>query len=126
MRQRHADFMEAVERLGAAAYEAGPLDDKTKELIQLGAAAALRAEGAVHSHARRALQAGANADEIRHALLLLASTIGFPSVAAAMSWVDDVIEGRRPARLRDMEVRRRDAGMPTSHNPATADGGIHY
>ena len=53
------------------------------------AAAAAHSEGSVHSHARRARKAGATADEIAHAILLLTSTIGFPAVAAALSWVDD-------------------------------------
>jgi alkylhydroperoxidase/carboxymuconolactone decarboxylase family protein YurZ len=44
----------------------------------------------VHSHARRALEAGATSIEIHHALLLLTSTIGFPAVSAAISWVDDL------------------------------------
>jgi alkylhydroperoxidase/carboxymuconolactone decarboxylase family protein YurZ len=70
-----------------------------KHLVQLGAAAALRSEGAVHSHARRALEAGASAAEIHHALLLLTSTIGFPTVVAAMTWVDDIIDKRRPKPL---------------------------
>ena len=47
----------------------------------------------MHSHTRRALAAGARAEEIRHALLLLTSTIGFPNVAAAMSWADEAILG---------------------------------
>ncbi len=34
---------------------------------------------------------GATADEIYHALLILVSTVGFPKVAAAISWADDVI-----------------------------------
>jgi alkylhydroperoxidase/carboxymuconolactone decarboxylase family protein YurZ len=52
----------------------------------------VHSEGSVHSHARRARKAGATADEINHAILLLTSTIGFPSVAAALSWVDDTVE----------------------------------
>jgi alkylhydroperoxidase/carboxymuconolactone decarboxylase family protein YurZ len=48
----------------------------------------------VHSHARRALDAGAKPDEIYHALILLTSIIGFPTVSAALSWVDDVIQKR--------------------------------
>jgi hypothetical protein len=35
------------------------------------------------------LKAGATLDEVQHALLLLTSTIGFPAVAAALSWIDD-------------------------------------
>lgn len=45
----------------------------------------------MHSHARRALQAGASEEEIYHALIVITSTIGFPTVAAAISWVDDLI-----------------------------------
>jgi AhpD family alkylhydroperoxidase len=99
MKRRFPNFMSAVERLGEAAAGAGPLDEKTKELVQLGAAAAMRSEGSVHSHTRRALQCGASADEIRHALVLLTSTIGFPTVVAALSWADDVIDKQRPRTL---------------------------
>jgi len=99
MKRRFPALMNAVEQLGEAAAGAGPLDEKTKELVQLGAAAAVRSEGAVHSHARRALQLGASADEVRHSIVLLTSTIGFPTVAAALSWVDDVIDKRRPKTL---------------------------
>jgi len=33
-------------------------------------------------------------EEIYHAIILLTSTIGFPTVAAALSWTDDVIKKR--------------------------------
>ncbi len=99
MKRRHPDVMAAVESLGEVTAKAGPLDEKTKELVQLAAATALRSEGAVHSHSRRAREAGATPEEIRHAILLLTSTIGFPTVVAALSWVDDVLEnGRRTGR----------------------------
>jgi AhpD family alkylhydroperoxidase len=68
------------------------LSEKVRQFVQLAAAAAVRSEGAVHSHARRAVEAGASAEEIRHAILLLTSTIGFPTVVAAMTWADDVLE----------------------------------
>jgi alkylhydroperoxidase/carboxymuconolactone decarboxylase family protein YurZ len=45
----------------------------------------------VHSHVLRAKEAGATPAEIRHALLLLTSTVGFPTVAAAFSWAGDVL-----------------------------------
>lgn len=85
------EFIAAVEALGLAVKKAGPLDEKTAQLIQLAGAAALRSEGAVHSHARRALEAGAAREEIRQALILLTSTIGFPTVMAALSWADEVL-----------------------------------
>jgi alkylhydroperoxidase/carboxymuconolactone decarboxylase family protein YurZ len=89
--QRHRTLLDAVESLGQAAKQSGPIDEKTAQLIQLAAAAGIRSEGAVHSHVRRALQAGSSTEEIEHAIVLLTSTIGFPSVAAALSWVGDIV-----------------------------------
>ena len=92
LKERHGDLMNAVEALGTAARNAGPLDEKTTHLIQLAAAAAIGSHGSTHSHAKRALEAGATPEEIRHAVLVLTSTVGFPTVAAALAWVEDVIE----------------------------------
>ena len=90
LKQRYPAYFEALETLGETINEAGPLDARTSHLVQLAAAAASRSEGAVHSHARRAQDAGASEEEIHHALLSLTSTIGFPAVSAALSWVDDL------------------------------------
>ncbi len=92
IQRKYRGVIKAVEGLGKAAKSAGPLSKKTAHLIQLAAAAAIRSEGSVHSHARRAQEAGAKPDEIRHAVILLTSTIGFPTVSAALSWVEDVLE----------------------------------
>lgn len=94
LKERHGDLIEAVEALSKAARLSGPLDDKTGHLIQLGAAAAIHSKGSVSSHALRALNAGATAEELHHAIIVLTSTIGFPTVAAALSWIDEVIEKR--------------------------------
>lgn len=91
LRKQHPEYFDAVEALGKAVRQAGPLEEQVIQLVQLGAAAAIRSEGAVHSHVRRALEAGATAEQIHHALLSLTSTIGFPTVIAALSWADDVI-----------------------------------
>jgi len=86
--ERHPAFIAAVEALGETVLQAGPLDAKTAQLIQLAAAAAVHSEGSVRSHARRARKTGATEEEIAHTLILLTSTIGFPTVAAALSWVE--------------------------------------
>lgn len=85
-------MVSAVETLGQTLKREGPIDEKTAQLIQLAAAAAIQSEGAVHSHTRRALEAGAKPEEIRHTLILLTSTIGFPTMVAAMSWADNILE----------------------------------
>jgi alkylhydroperoxidase/carboxymuconolactone decarboxylase family protein YurZ len=92
LKERYGPVLDAVGELGKAVRQAGPLGEKEAQLIQLGAAAALKSEGAIHSHARRALEAGASPEEIRHAVVLLTSTLGYPNMAAALSWVDDVLE----------------------------------
>lgn len=92
LKKRFKSYMKAVDNLGKAVKEAGPIDEKTSHLIQLAAAAAVKSEGAVHSHTRRALEAGAKPEEIHHAIILLTSTIGFPNVSAALSWADDIIK----------------------------------
>lgn len=90
--QKFSMIMEKHQDLGKALREAGPIDEKNSQLIQLAAAAATKAEGAVHSHVKRALKAGAAPEEIYHAIVLLTSTIGFPTVAAALSWAREIID----------------------------------
>ncbi|MCA1746267.1 MAG: carboxymuconolactone decarboxylase family protein, partial [Bacteroidales bacterium] len=51
---RYPGVFEAHEALGSELKKAGPLDEKTMQLIQLAAAGAVGSEGAVHSHSRRA------------------------------------------------------------------------
>src|SRR5512143_1203401 len=95
IRKRFRGYFKALDSLGKAASSAGPLDAKTAHLIQLAAAAAVRSEGSVHSHTRRAIAEGAKPEEVYHALLLLTSTIGFPTVSAALSWADDILKGQK-------------------------------
>ncbi len=92
LQQEHPKFFEAWDAVGTTVRAAGPIDKKTAHLVQLAASAAIRSEGAVHSHVRRALDAGATAAEIEQALMLTAPTIGFPNVIAALSWAHDVLE----------------------------------
>ena len=82
----HSKVWKAYEKLGATAAEEGPLDAKTRELIKLGMAAALRAESSVQSHTHRALEAGAKPEEIEHAIVLGVTTLGFSAMMTALSW----------------------------------------
>ena len=90
--KQYPKVIKAAEALGTTVRTAGPLDEKTGQLIQLAAAAATGSEGAVHSHTRREKKAGATPEEIYHALLMLISTIGFPQAMAALSWSRDILE----------------------------------
>jgi AhpD family alkylhydroperoxidase len=85
--------MRAYEEVSKATLTEGPLDRKQAELVKIGLAVGAKLEGAVHSHVRRALEAGVTPDEIRHAIRLALTTVGFPTMMAALSWANDVIEG---------------------------------
>src|SRR5687768_7964094 len=78
--KRFPAVFHAYDSLGAASAAAGPLDGKTRALVKLAIAVGGQMEGAVHSHTRRAVEAGCSADEIRHVVLLSVTTIGFPTM----------------------------------------------
>ena len=82
----------AFQELGDQCHTAGPLDDRTRRLIKVGVATAAQSEGAVHSAVRQAKDVGILDDEIRHAIVLTLTTIGFPRAMAAMSWADDILK----------------------------------
>jgi 4-carboxymuconolactone decarboxylase len=93
--------------IGRLTAEAGPLDEKLVQLIKLGMAVASAQEGAVHSHTRRALEAGATREEIRQVALLALTTVGFPRMMAGLSWIDDLLKGvaRRSRGVRTTRAR---------------------
>ena len=92
IRKAQPEFIAAWDAISKAVRDTGPLAPKTGHLIQLAAAAAVRSEGAVHSHVRRLLEMKAKPEEIRQAIMLAAATIGFPAVMAALSWADDILD----------------------------------
>ena len=92
--RRFPKVVKSFEQLGEVAAGTGPLDPRTAHLVKLGMAMGVRSEGAVHSHVRRALAAGATPAEVRHVAALAVPTLGFPAAVAAFTWVEDVV-GKR-------------------------------
>lgn len=88
----------AHDALGTALTQAGPLDARAVHLVKLGISIGMQHEGAVHAHTRRALSAGCTADELRHAAILAATTLGWPSMVAAFMWVEDELAAQGGAR----------------------------
>ena len=82
----------ALDGLGEAVDGAGPLDERSARLVKLGLAVGALAEGAVKSNARKALAAGASADEVRQVGMLAITTCGFPSAIAGIGWIDEVLQ----------------------------------
>lgn len=93
--RKHPAVWKAYSALGEAVSGAGPLDARSRRLVKLALAIGAQSEGAVHSHARQALDEGLSANEIRHAALLAVTTLGFPKAIAALSWIDDVTDAEK-------------------------------
>lgn len=87
------DIWRAYQALGASAAASGPIDEHGRRLIKIAMAIGANSEGAVHSHARQALEEGLSPDEIRQVCNLAITTLGFPAAMAALSWVNDVLGG---------------------------------
>ena len=95
---RYPAVWRAYQQLGRAAAGAGPLDARTQRLVKLALAVGAQAEGAVHSHARRALREGIAAAELHQVALLAVTSIGWSAAMAALSWIRDVTETGQPDR----------------------------
>jgi alkylhydroperoxidase/carboxymuconolactone decarboxylase family protein YurZ len=90
-KKKYTDLTNAYEILGRECQKAGPLNTKERAIAKLAIAVGAGLEGAVHAHARRALDAGVTGDELRHTVLLALTTIGFPSMMRTMTWVEDIL-----------------------------------
>lgn len=85
----------AYERLGEASHKSGDLTERERALVKLSLAVALRSEGAVHAHVRKALKLGLKKNEIRQVAILAIPTVGFPVSMAALSWMDDILDKKK-------------------------------
>src|SRR3989337_4423639 len=80
----------AYEQLGTAVHNLGSLNTKTRALIKLAISTGTGMEGAVHSHTRKAINAGSSKAEIKQTVMLALPTIGFLASMAGLSWVEDL------------------------------------
>ena len=91
IRARHPAVWDGYQALEHALAAAGPLDARTQRLVKLALALGARHQGAVHSHARRALAEGATPDELLHVAFLGVTTLGWPHATMGRAWIQDVI-----------------------------------
>ena len=89
--ENHTAISTAYEALGTAVHTDGPLNEKTRALIKLGISTGAGLEGALHSHTRKAIDAGATNKEMRHTIILAMPTIGLSATMAALTWLEDII-----------------------------------
>ena len=107
-KKAHPDIYEAFEELGRRLHETGTLSERERRLVKLGLAIGLGTEGGVHSAVRFALAGTCSKEDVSHPARLAITTIGWPRALAAMSWVEDRLDGgRRSARGTRPEPRSR-------------------
>jgi len=83
-KQEFPDVYADYERLGQGIHQrGGPLDDKTRALLKLAVSGAAGHLRALETHVRAAREAEVNEEEIKHALLMLITTCGFPTFMEA-------------------------------------------
>jgi 4-carboxymuconolactone decarboxylase len=100
-RRRYPRVAVAHESLASACHDAGPLAERERRLVKLGIAVGSGDEGGVHSQVRQALEVGVEAEALRHVAMLAIPTIGFPAAMAAVSWIEDLLARRAPAKGKD-------------------------
>ena len=91
-REDYPEVARNYESLGESLANLGALDKRTVALVKLALAVANQREGGVHSAARKGLDAGLSAAEMRQVALLAIGTVGFSSAMAAHTWIGDIVE----------------------------------
>ena len=83
--KRHKEIAGAYEDFGKLLHnQGGPLDDKTRWLVKIGVSTAGGHALALRTHIQKAQRSGCSLEEIEHAILLTASTAGFPAMMTGL------------------------------------------
>ena len=94
VRDQLPSVWDAYGQLGEACATCGPIDARTARLIKLALAIGAASEGAVHSHTRRAVEAGIAKEELLQVAALAMPSLGFPRAVAALTWIADITDKR--------------------------------
>lgn len=92
--QTFPEVVESYRAMKKTYGEAGPLEEKTKQLIQVAIMVAINSESGTRDHAGFALDAGASVDELRQAVLMALGPAGMSSTSVGLKWANEVIASR--------------------------------
>lgn len=87
----YPDVTRAYEELAAQLHASGPLTDRERRLAKLGIAVGRESEGAVRSHARKAVAEGIEPAAILQVAVLGITTAGYPAAIASFQWIGEVL-----------------------------------
>ncbi len=88
LRREIPDTMKGFSGMAKGACEAGVLDEKSKELIAMGIAIALRCDGCIGFHTKALLRLGATRQEFEEMLAVTIYMGGGPSLMYAAQALD--------------------------------------
>lgn len=89
--RQYPQVLDAFKELTEREHAAGPLSERDRRLVKLGMAIGMASRGGVKSAVRHAVQSGISPDDVRHAVVLSISTIGFPAAVASFRWVEEAL-----------------------------------
>ena len=94
------EVMKAFSAMAAAATAGGTLDTKTKELIALAIAVAIRCDGCVAFHAKAAVEQGATREQLMETMGMALYMGAGPSLMYAAQAVEafDQFAGKSPSK----------------------------
>jgi 4-carboxymuconolactone decarboxylase len=96
LKQHGPQVFETFSAMRGAAGKAGPLEPKILELILLSGYTVARQEGGYKTHAGRAMDLGATAEEVIHASVInLGANAALEQVSDALTWADAVIAAHK-------------------------------
>lgn len=91
IKERNPAVYAGFSAMRAAAFKAGPLDERTCEYVLLGAFATAGYEMPFKNHARKLHEAGLPKEALQQVVFLtFGSTATVNQVALALSWIDDI------------------------------------
>ena len=77
------------EKMGQVVHQLGPLNERDSALVKLAISGSHLFHSAFKAHIRKAIAAGITRAEIEHVALLTLPTIGFPTMMAMLSLIED-------------------------------------
>lgn len=90
-KQKYPIVAQDFDKLAQDCVHAGPLDMKLRRITKLGAAIGIGSHGDIQNHVMQALNEGFSPYEIRHAVVLTLTTVGFPRMIEAMVCAEEII-----------------------------------
>lgn len=88
LRKGAPETMKGFSAMAAGATKAGVLDEKTKELVAMGIAIALRCDGCIGFHSKALIKLGATREEFEEMLAVAVYMGGGPSLMYAAQALD--------------------------------------